>query len=127
MLSNDELTQNRKVPDATGSPLLGFCTLGYLTQDSGTVSFTILLVLRDSKGGLRLLTDPDWRSLVQRQDVDYISALLADFFVRATEQPAALFEQLSSLSIGPLVTQETGEQISDHSRILELVSRFVQV
>jgi hypothetical protein len=59
--------------------------------------------------------------------LEYIGSLLHDFLGRAKEQPAALFEQLSSLAVGPLVTQETGERISDHPVLFELSSRFVQL
>jgi hypothetical protein len=84
-------------------------------------------VLKDARGGLRFLVDPGWRAIVQRGDVEYIESLLGDVLERAKEQPATLFEQLSSLGVGPLVTQETGEQISDHPALSELVSRFVQL
>ena len=50
-----------------------------------------------------------------------MNILLGDFVVRAKEQPAALFKQLSSLSVGPLVTQETGERISDHPQSWSLL------
>jgi hypothetical protein len=56
-----------------------------------------------------------------------MDSLLKDIRERANEQPESLFKQLSSLSVGPVVTQETGEQISDHPHLLEPFSRFVQV
>jgi hypothetical protein len=84
-------------------------------------------VLKDASGGLRFLIDPGWRSVVRVPDVEYIASLLRDFLERAKEHPAALFEQLSSLAVGPVVTQEIGEQISDHPILLELSSRFVRL
>jgi hypothetical protein len=57
--------------------------------------------------------------------LEYIGYLLHDFAGRAKEQPAELFEQLSSLGVGPLVTQATGERISDHPALAQLSSRFV--
>jgi hypothetical protein len=82
-------------------------------------------VLKDTSGGLRFLVDPGWRSVVPVLDVEYIESVLRDFLERAKDHPAGLFEQLSSLAVGPLVTQETGQQISDHPILLELSSRFV--
>ena len=84
-------------------------------------------MLEDATRGLRFLVDPDWRAVVQAEDVEYLGSLLRDFLDRAKEQPAALFKQLSSLAVGPLVAQETGEQISDHPPLLDLSSRFVQL
>jgi hypothetical protein len=84
-------------------------------------------VLKDASGSLRFLIDPGWRSVVRGLDVEYIASLLRDFLERAKEHPAALFGQLSSLAVGPVVTHETGEQISDHPILLELSSRFVHL
>jgi hypothetical protein len=87
----------------------------------------ILIVLEDARGGLRFLVDPGWLAVVDTEDVEYIESLLRDFLEQAKEQPETLFKRLSSLGVGPLVTQETGEQISDHPSLLELSSRFVQL
>jgi hypothetical protein len=84
-------------------------------------------VLKDASDGLRFLVDPGWRAVVQAEDVEYLESLLGDLLERAKEQPATLFKQLSSLAVGPLVAQETGEQISDHPPLLDLSSRFVQL
>jgi hypothetical protein len=84
-------------------------------------------VIKDAGGGLRFLVDPGWRIVVGAEGVNYLESLLDDFLERAREQPATLFKQLSSLAVGRLVTQETGEQISDHSLVLELSSRFEQL
>jgi hypothetical protein len=71
-------------------------------------------VFEDANGGLLILAHPNWRSLVQREDVNYVNDLLIDSLERAEDQPRALFEQLSSLGVGPLVTQQAGERISDY-------------
>jgi hypothetical protein len=84
-------------------------------------------VFEDANGGLRFLVHPDWRSHIQLEDVNYINDILRDFLERAEEQPKALFEQLSSLGVGPLVTQQIGERITDFPHFLELSSRFVQL
>jgi hypothetical protein len=84
-------------------------------------------VLKDVSGALRFLIDWSWRAVVQASDVDYLESLLFDLVERSKEEPATLFAQLSSLEVGPLVTQQTGERISDHPALLELCSRFVQL
>lgn len=99
----------------------------YGARGLSRVSSVILLVLEDTKGRLRFLVHPDWRSVVQPEDSDYIDSLLDDFLERAKDHPAPLFTQLSSLGVGPLVTQQTGERISDYPHLLELCSRFMQL
>jgi len=126
MTLNEEQRPNQELPEPSGSPLLQFCALAYRAQASGRAT-PIVLVLKDARGDLRFLVDPGWRAVVQEEDREYLESLLGDFLERAKEQPETLFEQLSSLEVGPLVTQETGEQISDHPRLLELSSRFVQI
>ena len=85
----------------------------------------MLIVLEDAKGDLRFLVDPDWRAVVQAEDVEYMESLFGDFLERAKEQPEALYRQLSALGVGPLMTEETGERISDHPALLKRSSRFV--
>ena len=127
MTLNEEQRQNREFSEASGSPLLKFSALAYIAEAFGGASTIILIVLEEANGGLRFLVDPDWRAVVQAKDKMYVESLLSDFLERTNEQPATLFKQLSSLAVGPLVTQETGEQISNHPLLLELSSRFVQL
>ena len=84
-------------------------------------------MLKDACGDLRFLVDPGWRAVLRAEDVEFLESLLGDLLERANEQSATLFRQLSSLAVGPLVTEETGEQISDHQPLMELSSRFVQL
>lgn len=84
-------------------------------------------MLENARGGLRILVRPDWRSIVQAEDLEYMDSLLRDFLNRADEQPAALFKQLSSLGVGPLIASEVGKEISNHPRLMDLVSRFEQL
>jgi hypothetical protein len=86
----------------------------------------ILLVLEDGEGNLRFLVHPELHMVVMDNDLSYIESLLKDFMERAKENPAVLFKQLSSLGVGPLVTQEAGLKISDHPSLLNMCSHFVQ-
>jgi hypothetical protein len=84
-------------------------------------------MLEDARGCLSFLVRQDWRVIVQAADLAYIESLLDDLLERAKLQPAPLFKQLSSLGVGPLVTQQTGENISDYLSICELGTQFVRL
>ena len=81
----------------------------------------------DEGGRLRFLAHPELRTIVQKEDLEYIQSLLNDFLERAKREPAALFKQLSSLGIGSLVTQDVGSKLADDSSLMELSSRFVEL
>ena len=87
----------------------------------------ILLVLREANGDLRFLVHPEWRAIVQAEDLADIESLLLDFSERAELHRDILFKQLSSLGVGPLVTHETGKSISDYPVLSDLFSSFVQL
>lgn len=86
----------------------------------------IVLVLEDEQSKLRFLVHPQWREMVFGKDLSYLESLFKDFIERAKLHPEALFQQLSSLGVGPLVTQEAGTGIADHPHLLKLSSCFVQ-
>jgi hypothetical protein len=86
-----------------------------------------MLVLEDEQGKLRFLVHPQWRGMVSGKDLSYLESLFKDFVERTKLHPEALFKQLSSLGVGPLMTQEAGTHISDHPALLELCSRFVSL
>jgi hypothetical protein len=86
-----------------------------------------LLVLEDGEGSPRFLVHQELRAIVSDKDLPYLESLFKDFLERAKLNPAALFKQLSSLGVGPLVTQETGSNISDYPYLLKLYSRFVNL
>ena len=122
---NEEQKRPQQSAELCESPRQQFGALAYRTQDLTEASFTILLVLRGAEGGLSFLVEPDWQSMVPDADLNYIEALFDDFRERARQTPGGLFEQLCSLGVGPLVTQEVGKQISDYPQLLALLPRFV--
>jgi hypothetical protein len=77
--------------------------------------------------GLRILMHPQLREIVQNDDQIYIGSLLRDLTERAKLSPDALFKQLTSLSVGPLVTQKAGFVVEDDLPLGELVSAFVEL
>ncbi len=87
----------------------------------------ILLVLKNREGKLRFLVHPELSKLVTGKDLFYVESLLRDFVERAKLDSEALFQQLSSLGVGPLVTQEVGSSIYDYPALLRLSSRFEQL
>ncbi len=76
---------------------------------------------------MSFLVHPNLRAVVTETDRAYIESLLQDWVKRAKQHPADLFEQLSSLGVGPLVTHEVGADLKDHRTLQELSLRFVQL
>jgi hypothetical protein len=86
-----------------------------------------VIVVKDENGNFRFLVSPTYREVVQGHDLAYIDSLLNDFKERAKLNSEALFQQLCSLGVGPLVTQEAGPSLATHPILLELCRRFVQL
>lgn len=84
-------------------------------------------MLEGEEVNLRILVHPELHTVVTDEDLPYLESLFKDFIYRAKTHPSALFEQVSSLGVGLLVTQVVGTRISDHPPLLELRSRFVQL
>lgn len=86
-----------------------------------------LLALRDEEGGLRFLVHRELSAIVQGEDWAYLQSLLQDFEERAKLDSAGLFKQLSTLSVGPLVTRVVGTDINEYPEIQALSSAFVEL
>ena len=84
-------------------------------------------MLRDQEGNLSFLVHPELRTIVQKNDLEYLEALLQDFLERAKLHPEALFKQLSSLGVGPLVAREVELSFVDHPSFREISSGFVEL
>ena len=108
-----------------------YCSLEYRQQSWGGASSkfrpVVLIVLMNSESSLRFLVHRELRTIIQKEDFEYIQSLLVDFLERARREPEALFKQLSSLGIGSLVTQEIGSNLADNSSLQELSSKFVEL
>jgi hypothetical protein len=108
-----------------------FCALAYRPKPESdappSVESIILLVVKNENGNLRFLVSPTFREVVQGHDLAYIDSLLNDFIERAKLDPVALIQQLCSLGVGPLVTQEAGPSLAAHPALLELCRRFIQL
>jgi hypothetical protein len=116
-------TQGSSNPD--GAPQRQFCVLKYRRRGGEDGAPILVVVILDREGSLEILTHSDWRNLVEPIDAEYIDSLFLDFKQRATHHPEELFEQLCWLGVGPLVTIQAGESISDHPALLELCDSFL--
>jgi hypothetical protein len=108
-----------------------FCTLAYRPQNSHggplPAEAVILLVLKDRSDCLHFRVSPKLQQIVRGDDLEYILSLLPDFVIRSKQQPAALFRQLCSLGVGPLVVHEVGTKFTEHPGVAELSSQFVDL
>ena len=82
------------------------CSVRYLSPQANSAPEMgpVVLFAVQSRLGLRLYTHPGLKQQVSEDDRDYMEEILRDFETRAQESPEDLFDQLSQLSIGPLVT-----------------------
>jgi hypothetical protein len=78
-------------------------------------------------GEMQILVYSDWRSLVQEQDLNYLEELFRSFIERVSEDPSALFKQLSSLSVGPVRTKCTGTKTYSDLLSEPQYSRFIEL
>jgi hypothetical protein len=77
--------------------------------------------------GLRLLLHPQWRSMIDAADLEYIGELLTDFRQRCLIDPEALFLQLASLAVGPLVVRQAGQFVDIDHNLSCLWEQFVEL
>ena len=84
----------------------------------------VILALSNEDDNLRFFMHPELNKIVQERHWTYIESLLLDFRERADLDRDSLFQQISDLSVGPLVTAEAGSDISDYPVLLDLRSRF---
>jgi hypothetical protein len=64
---------------------------------------------------------------ISDQDQEYIDELLKDVLHRAKTFPDEVFQQLSSLSVGPIVTDAVTQIELGDSRVGDLYPGFVHV
>ena len=85
----------------------------------------IILVFHSKEGTVEARIRPDWDTVVLEHDGEYISAVFEDFRQRVRLDPIQLFEQVSNLSIGPLVTVATGSDLVSDAEFLHLFEEFI--
>lgn len=97
---------NEKTPEASTQ----ICTLKYLhpgTQAEAAAGTVLLFAIKD-RAGLRLYAHPALGQQISDRDRHYVEELVKDLVQRSKQDPEDVFRQLSSLSVGPLITDESG-------------------
>jgi len=114
------------VPIPPGLPTR-FCTLAYAPSHDFTTDPSlapVFLALQQHDGTMQLLAHPSLTEVALPADLPLLQALLQDFAVRAQDDPKSLFQQLASLSSGPLVTLSIGEDVQQDPLAMDLSGRF---
>jgi hypothetical protein len=68
---------------------------------------------------------PDWRSVAEPRDHEYLESIFRDFENRLRTDPGVLFRQISKLSVGPIVTKVVGFVSIDDSSVESLLHQFM--
>lgn len=92
----------KEVPSNSTAQL---CAIKYCRPESildSTSCKAILLVVKDS-AGLKLYVHHALKQRVSETDIKYVEDLLEDLLQRSKQYPEDVFQQLSNLSVGPLV------------------------
>jgi hypothetical protein len=93
----------------------------------GDAGVDIAVALIDGKKDVTIWCHPEWEKHVLVRDKSYVQDLLSDMANRVQKDPFALYQQLSSLSIGVLVTSRMGVFDSTHMRLPDRYANFVRV
>jgi hypothetical protein len=108
-----------------------YCVLAYRASGSGFSTLggdePILLAHLSSDIGLSLFISSRWREIVAHEHLDYLRSLLEDFALREKSDPGGLFQQITSLEVGPLVTRHVGEWDSRDDRVKALEFEFEEL
>ena len=107
---------------------LRFCTLEYRpsqpSHKSNANGRLALLFVDDHQEALRVFVAPDLDENIHLDDLPYIDSLLKDFLERSGLDASALFQQVSSLAVGPIVTHFTGTIPADREYLKTHCSDF---
>jgi len=79
----------------------------------------------DEGGQLSFFVDPNWQSIVPKEDVQEIGLLLEDFAENARSNADALFKRICTLNFGYLVTVKVETRSGDPSAAVVLYPHFV--
>lgn len=79
----------------------------------------LLIAIQTKIGSLQIRINPEWRTKVDEDDREYLSDLFLDISRRIDQDRGSLFEQLSHLSVGPLITTDYGENFELHLSLFQ--------
>ena len=115
----------------TSEPVRRFCVLQYIAsggEGDRVDSPTIIAVVTSAQDGeVAIRVHPECEKIVLPIDWEYMEALFRDFRMRIRSDPDALFQQLSDLSVGPLVTQEVGLDLAAYPEYLRMAEWFEEI
>jgi len=105
---------------------LRFCTLAYRpgVAEPALDGKTILLLVEESSASLLLFVSPDLDGIVEAKDIPYVDGLLEDLAARSALAPTELFQHVSRLSLGPIVTHQTGTLCEERDYLESLCAPF---
>ena len=102
-----------------------FCALARSRTGHQQLEDVFICLIELNRLRWRILIDSGWREVTEKDDQDYIDELIEDMKFRVMDGPEALFEQLSNLSVGPLLTYAVGHSLDP--QILARVCDFIEV
>ena len=104
-----------------------YCALAYSAHGvpSADIVFAILAELRS--GAWKLLVRSGWPAIVLIDDQSYVREMLADMKSRVSEDVEELFQQLSSLSVGPIITYAVGQDAQSDPKLAVMVRDFIEI
>lgn len=109
-------------------PIRQFCVLAYIPTKGQRVSLNESKILafatlsNNNEAAIRV--HPAWEKIVQPDDREYLDSLYQDFRERMKSDPVALLGQLSGLAVGPLVTRDSGSNLSEFPAYLGMWQSF---
>lgn len=83
-----------------------YVLLRYAPGEAHSRGADVLILVSEAKAGLEVRVRPGWHEEMAEQDRDYLAGLMEDW--DRVSEPHPVLDALSELSIGPLVTVETG-------------------
>ena len=93
------------------------CTLVFQESERDAPGTIFLFAKWKQSEQLSLFVNPGWRSFVSHAHHEYIEDLLRDFIERRIFDPEGLFQQLSCLSVGPILTSKVNDSNESHCDI----------
>ena len=87
----------------------------------------VLLAIRQRGEELRICVHPNLKKFIEDVDREYVDSLLQDLRERSGLDPDGLFEHLCSLSVGPLVTCEIGDEIAGREYLSRCLADFPEI
>jgi hypothetical protein len=87
----------------------------------------VLLAHLSPDSGLSLFVNSRWHDIVAHEHQEYFRSLLEDFALRAKSDRGRLFQQITSLEVGPIVTRDVGQWDTRDDSVNALYSAFEKV